>query len=213
MKLPPNDENSRKSTACVVFSGRADLPSLRFLKPGFRHCFLVLQHDDCWVMYEPLSNRTEITVIPKKPDFDLIVWLRQMTFTVLSAEIHTPILQPIVDELGAGRSAMADEARLEQQFGGTQKWTETRRQLQVWGQRHLPPDAYASLSSSYDGVLALHRLMQSGEPSVLRGGTIGEAADEGALRRMIRDPRYWRDRDPAILRKVSDGFKRLYPQE
>ena len=120
-------------------------------------------------MYEPLSNRTEITVIPKKPDFDLIVWLRQMTFTVLSAEIHTPILQPIVDELGAGRSAMADEARLEQQFGGTQKWTETRRQLQVWGQRHLPPDAYASLSSSYDGVLALHRLMQSGEPSVLRG--------------------------------------------
>ena len=164
-------------------------------------------------MYEPLSNRTEITVIPKKPDFDLIVWLRQMTFTVLSAEIHTPILQPIVDELGAGRSAMADEARLEQQFGGTQKWTETRRQLQVWGQCHLPPDAYASLSSSYDGVLALHRLMQSGEPSVLRGGTIGEAADEGALRRMIRDPRYWRDRDPAILRKVSDGFKRLYPQE
>ena len=83
----------------------------------------------------------------------------------------------------------------------------------MWGQRHLPPDAYASLSSSYDGVLALHRLMQSGEPSVLRGGTIGEAADEGALRRMIRDPRYWRDRDPAILRKVSDGFKRLYPQE
>ena len=39
------------------------------------------------------------------------------------------------------------------------------------------------------------------------------AADEGALRHMIRDPRYWRDRDPAILRKVSDGFKRLYPQE
>ena len=112
-----------------------------------------------------------------------------------------------------GPDKMTDEARLEQQFGGTQKWTETRRQLQVWGQRHLPPDAYASLSSSYDGVLALHRLMQSGEPSVLRGGTIGEAADEGALRRMIRDPRYWRDRDPAILRKVSDGFKRLYPQE
>jgi hypothetical protein len=126
-------------------------------------------------------------------------------------DLAAQVLQPIIDDYGADRNAMADEVRLEQQFGGTQKWAETQRQLRVWGQRHLPPDAYASLSSNYDGVLALHRLMQNEEPSVLRGGAVGEAADEGTLRALIRDPRYWRDRYPAILRQVRDGFKRLYP--
>jgi hypothetical protein len=33
------------------------------------------------------------------------------------------------------------------------------------------------------------------------------------LRRTIDDPRYWRDGDPALARFVSDGFKRLYPDE
>ncbi|MBP5858455.1 hypothetical protein KAJ83_15650 [Marivibrio halodurans] len=38
----------------------------------------------------------------------------------------------------------------------------------------------------------------------------GRAPDEEALRRMMRDPRYWRDKDPAILDRVSEGFRRLY---
>lgn len=128
-------------------------------------------------------------------------------------DLAARVLQPIVDEHGGERQALADDARLQQQFGGAEKWAETQRQLRVWGRRHLPSDAYESLSSSYDGGLALHRLMRHEEPSVLRGGVVGEAADEGALRRMIRDPRYWRDRDPAFVRKVSEGFKRLYPDE
>jgi hypothetical protein len=81
-------DGRRKFGTWVVFSGHADLPWLRLLRPGFRHCFLVLQHADCWVMYEPLSNRTEISVIARKPDVDLIAWLRQMKFTVLPAQIQ-----------------------------------------------------------------------------------------------------------------------------
>ncbi len=34
--------------------------------------------------------------------------------------------------------------------------------------------------------------------------------DETDLRKMIRDPRYWRERDPAILKQVQQGFERLY---
>ena len=45
-------------------------------------------------MYEPLSNRTEISVIPKNPEFDLVSWLRQMKFTVLPAKIHAPTSKP-----------------------------------------------------------------------------------------------------------------------
>jgi hypothetical protein len=39
------------------------------------------------------------------------------------------------------------------------------------------------------------------------------AALEHSLRRTIDDPRYWRDGDLALARLVSDGFKRLYPDD
>ena len=38
----------------------------------------------------------------------------------------------------------------------------------------------------------------------------GRNPDEEQLRQLMRDPRYWRDKDPAVLNKVSDGFRRLY---
>lgn len=37
-----------------------------------------------------------------------------------------------------------------------------------------------------------------------------EAEEE--LRAMMRDPRYWRDRDPQVLNAVSEGFRKLYPE-
>ena len=30
------------------------------------------------------------------------------------------------------------------------------------------------------------------------------------LRQLMRDPRYWRDRDPEYVRKIENGFKKLY---
>lgn len=36
---------------------------------------------------------------------------------------------------------------------------------------------------------------------------------ERSLRGTIDNPRYWRDGDPALSRFVSEGFKRLYPDE
>lgn len=34
-----------------------------------------------------------------------------------------------------------------------------------------------------------------------------------SLRQTIDDPRYWRDGDPALARFVSEGLKRLYPND
>jgi chromosome segregation ATPase len=44
-------------------------------------------------------------------------------------------------------------------------------------------------------------------------GETAPAEFERSLRKTIDDPRYWRDGDPALARFVSDGFKRLYPDE
>ncbi len=35
---------------------------------------------------------------------------------------------------------------------------------------------------------------------------------EAALRTLMRDPRYWRERDPAYVARVENGFKRLFPE-
>lgn len=40
-----------------------------------------------------------------------------------------------------------------------------------------------------------------------------DAPTENDLRKAIDDPRYWRDGDPALTQLVSDGFRRLYPDE
>lgn len=40
-----------------------------------------------------------------------------------------------------------------------------------------------------------------------------ESGSENGLRKMMRDPRYWRERDPETVRKVTKGFKNLYPSE
>ena len=40
-----------------------------------------------------------------------------------------------------------------------------------------------------------------------------ESPTEDELRKTIDDPRHWRDGDPALASFVSDGFKRLYPDD
>lgn len=34
--------------------------------------------------------------------------------------------------------------------------------------------------------------------------------EEKELRRTMQDPKYWRDQDPETVRRVEEGFKRLY---
>ncbi len=43
-------------------------------------------------------------------------------------------------------------------------------------------------------------------------GAEGPVPSEGDLRKRMRDPRYWRDRDPEFMDSVSRGFERLYPE-
>jgi hypothetical protein len=34
---------------------------------------------------------------------------------------------------------------------------------------------------------------------------------EAELRSLVRDPRYWREKDPAFVARVENGFKKLFP--
>lgn len=34
--------------------------------------------------------------------------------------------------------------------------------------------------------------------------------EEKELRQLLQSPKYWRDQDPEIVKRVEEGFKRLY---
>jgi len=68
-----------------------------------------------------------------------------------------------------------------------------------------------ALSTTYEGVLAMHQMMTNAEPGMLRkseaGGDVLSVAD---LKNLMKDPHYWRDQNPAVVEKVRQGFRVLY---
>lgn len=120
-------------------------------------------------------------------------------------------LGPVISGLSGSHEADSQAERLKEHFGGPEQWDAARRRLSAWGGENLSDDVYQALSSSYEGVLAMQAMMNSKEPGFARGGAVGAGPDETALRAMMSDPRYWRQRDPAYVERVRQGFRDLYP--
>ncbi len=80
--------------AYVVFSGKADLPWLKILKPGFRHCFVLLKDDKNWISIDPLSHHTEIQIHHVPTDFDLPLWLTSRGNIVMPAKMNKENKKP-----------------------------------------------------------------------------------------------------------------------
>lgn len=76
--------------ALVVFVGEAELKWLRFLKPGYRHCFVVIEGASGWVVYNPLSHYTEIRTYPCLDAEDIAGFYRGIGYEVAETRIHTP---------------------------------------------------------------------------------------------------------------------------
>jgi hypothetical protein len=121
-------------------------------------------------------------------------------------------LVPLVAEMSAEFEAEREIERLVAYFGGEEKWREVSRQMLAWARKHLPAEAIEGLSASFDGVMALYRMMTAeGEPAALSGDG-GPGSGEAELHALMRDPKYWRDKDPSVVTKVTEGFRRLYPE-
>ena len=125
----------------------------------------------------------------------------------LAAERMVPMIKEIAGDFSADREV----EKLINHFGGPQKWKDVSRQLLAFGQRNLPADVLENLSSSYEGVLALYKMMKSEEPGLSSKEAVNpNATDERDLQSMMRDPKYWRDKDPAYIAKVTEGFQKMY---
>jgi hypothetical protein len=77
--------------AWVVFSGQTDLPWLRVLRKGFRHCSVILQDNGQWVTLDPMAHRTEVCVHPVAADFDLPAWFERRGLIVIPVSVQKPL--------------------------------------------------------------------------------------------------------------------------
>lgn len=124
----------------------------------------------------------------------------------LAAEKMIPMLNEIASDVNADREV----EKLMNHYGGPEKWKEVSRQLLAFGQRNLPEDVLENLSSSFEGVMALHKMMKSEEPGLKKEAANPNALNVQDLQAMMRDPRYWRDKDPAFIAQVTEGFQKAY---
>lgn len=125
----------------------------------------------------------------------------------LARERLVPLIEQMSAEMDDGRHVN----RLLEHFGGPERFEAIRPQLRAWGQANLARDVFETLAGSAEGVIALHTMMQSGEPGLGAGAPGGGMRDEAGLKRMMADPRYWRERDPSYVAQVREGFRKLYP--
>ena len=81
--------------AWVVFSGQTEISWLKFLKPGFRHCYVLINDGERWTSLDPLSHVTEVSVHHHVPaDFDLPAWLESRGNRVIKAPMKRDITKP-----------------------------------------------------------------------------------------------------------------------
>ncbi|HEY8962875.1 MAG TPA: hypothetical protein VIN59_00275 [Alphaproteobacteria bacterium] len=119
-------------------------------------------------------------------------------------------LVPMILDIAAEFQADREVERLVAAFGGKEQWSEISRQLLAYGRKNLSPKVLDGLSGSYDGVMALYQMMKGETPAALENTAAATGISEKDLHGMMRDPKYWRDKDPATIAKVTDGFKQLY---
>jgi len=120
-------------------------------------------------------------------------------------------LVPMIGDLASVFEAEQQTERLVNHFGGQEKWNVTARQIDTWARSQLPSHVMEALASTYEGVLAMHQMMTNAEPGLIKKGETGsDALSVDDLKKLMKDPGYWRDQNPTVVEKVRQGFRTLY---
>lgn len=102
--------------ALVVFVGKTEIKWLRFLKKGYRHCFAIIEGQNGWALYNPLSHYTEIRIYPGVQIDDIACFYRGLGHTVIKTTVREPArkLAPIAPYtcVEAVKRALGIQARL-----------------------------------------------------------------------------------------------------
>lgn len=124
--------------------------------------------------------------------------------------IAEEFLQPTLKNLFQLQNQTNAINELKKFFGDEEKMNDALREINSFGEKYLPKDAFDELCATPQGIQGIYKMMQSLEPDVLTNKNTTEILSDNVLRDMMRDPKYWRDHDPEYVRKIENGFKKLY---
>ena len=124
--------------------------------------------------------------------------------------IAEEFLSPVLNDLFDVKNETNAIAELKNFFGSTEKMNEALRAINTFGQKYLPRDAFDALCATPQGICGVYQMMQTMEPSIRIDDDDAKNLSDAQLRQMMRDPKYWRDYDPEYVRKIENGFKKLY---
>ena len=117
----------------VIFSGETDIRWLRFLKSGFKHCFACVPIGLQWIVYDPLSNKTELTILSDVDSIDLEFWFRKHGCTVVRSRF---LVTPMTSKLQPSLFTCVEAVK--RLLGLKKKFIQTPWQLY----RHLVPQTF-----------------------------------------------------------------------
>ena len=125
-------------------------------------------------------------------------------------DIANEFLSPILRDMFSVNAEINSINELKNFFGDTDKMNDALRAINAFGERFLPRDAFDALCATPRGIQSVYKMMQSMEPDVCTEKNSVQNLTDAQLRSMMRDPKYWRDKDAEYIRKIENGFKKLY---
>jgi hypothetical protein len=85
---------NRGDPALVVFMDESRLKCLRWLRRGFRHCFIAVHSARGWVICDPLSHQTDLSIVDGLSPPELAAWYRDYGLLVVETHIRPAPLRP-----------------------------------------------------------------------------------------------------------------------
>jgi hypothetical protein len=81
--------------ALVMFGNDCgSIKYLRALRHGFRHCFVAVYQAHGWVICDPLSHRTDLTIVGQFTAEELTAWFQRHGLLVVRTQIRPAPLHP-----------------------------------------------------------------------------------------------------------------------
>jgi len=79
---------AKNSSALVVFMGDVSIRWAKLLRPGFRHCFAIVGRNEQWVIFDPMSNYTNLGIFSGPVIDEVAEWYRQFGLTVIKTVVR-----------------------------------------------------------------------------------------------------------------------------
>jgi hypothetical protein len=119
-------------------------------------------------------------------------------------------LEPLMNNFSSAQTEVKELSELEKFFGDKNKMQSALRDIETFGKKYLPDDVFETLSSTSKGIQSIYAMMNSTEPKIQTQKNQSQNFSESDLRRMMQDPKYWRDKDSEYIRTIENGFKKLF---